>query len=175
MPSPPLNIAIIGAGLSGLSLALALHQQNIPCSIYERHTSPPSIGGAVILSPNALKIIDGLSMYSRIRIKGYNFLTLEYRNGEGKLPEIYEFGGKEKYGYEVLRIYRTVLIDELLTILREVGIRIEFRKRFIRVIKEGEEGIKWEFSDRTLREAGLLVGANGIYSSIRAMLHIPEF
>lgn len=35
MASSTLDIAIIGAGLSGLALALALHQQNIKCTLYE--------------------------------------------------------------------------------------------------------------------------------------------
>jgi hypothetical protein len=93
MTSSPINVAIIGAGLSGLSLALALHQQNIPSTLYERNDAPLNIGGAVMLSPNALKVLDALSVYSRIRTKGYNFETLEYKDGDGKLLEVYEFGG----------------------------------------------------------------------------------
>jgi len=56
MTSPKEEVAIIGAGLSGLALALA-SQQAIPCRVYENRSSPLNIGGAVMLSPNALRVL----------------------------------------------------------------------------------------------------------------------
>jgi len=124
-----------------------------------------------MLSPNALKILDALSVYSRVRTKDYNFETLEYKDGEGKLAEVYEFGGEEKYGYKALRIYRAVLIDELLEMLKEKGVEIVFGKKFVRVLAEADEGVKWQFADGTIGEASLLVGADGIHSTVRKYLY----
>jgi 2-polyprenyl-6-methoxyphenol hydroxylase-like FAD-dependent oxidoreductase len=84
--------------------------------------------------------------------------------------EVYEFGDEEKYGYKGLRIYRTALIEELLEILREKGVKLVFGKKFKRVVEESEEGVKWEFEDGEIGEASLLVGADGIHSSVRNYL-----
>ncbi|RFU32811.1 hypothetical protein B7463_g3495, partial [Scytalidium lignicola] len=171
MTSPRSNVAIIGSGLSGLSLALALQQQNIPCTVYESRAAPLNIGGAVMLSPNALKVLDALNVYDRVRVKGYNFETLEYKDGSGKLLETYEFGGKEKYGYAGLRIYRHVLIDELLDVMRERDVEIKFGKKFARVVSETDNEVMWEFEDGTTQSAGILVGADGIHSTVRRYLY----
>ncbi|TVY78525.1 FAD-dependent urate hydroxylase [Lachnellula suecica] len=171
MASLPLNIAIIGAGLSGLSLALALHQQNIACTIYESRSAPLNTGGAVMLSPNALQILDALGVYDRIRVEGYNFETLDYRDASGQLLEVYEFGGKKKYGYAGLRIYRHVLIDELLAMLKEKAVPIVFGKKFAKVVSETEEEVTWEFAGGTTQSADFLVGADGIHSTVRRYLY----
>ncbi|KAH8814821.1 hypothetical protein F5884DRAFT_151908 [Xylogone sp. PMI_703] len=170
MASRP-NVAIIGSGLSGLSLSLALHQQNIPCIVYESRPAPLNIGGAVMLSPNALRVLDALGVYDRVRVKGYNFETLEYKDGDGKLLETYEFGGKEKYGYAALRIYRHALIDELLAVMKERGVQIEFGKKFVRIVEETDNGVTWEFQDGNTESADILVGADGIHSTVRRYLY----
>lgn len=173
MASDPPKVAIIGAGLSGLSLALALHQQNIPCILYESRPAPLNIGGAVMLSPNALKVLDALGVYQSTSAKGYNFETLEYKDGEGNLLEVYEFGGKEKYGYHGLRIYRTVIIDELVASLKSKRVPLIFGKKFTKIISETATGVTWEFSDGMTESADILVGADGIHSTVRRYL-LPD-
>lgn len=48
---PSYEVATIGAGLSGLTLALALHQQGINSTIYQSRPESLNIGGAVMLYP----------------------------------------------------------------------------------------------------------------------------
>jgi 2-polyprenyl-6-methoxyphenol hydroxylase-like FAD-dependent oxidoreductase len=131
-----------------------------------------------MLSPNALKVLHALGVYERVRHEGYNFETLEYKNASGKLLEIQEFGGEEKYGFKGLRIYRHVLIDELLAMLKERNIQVEFGKKFSRVVSETEKDVTWEFADGTSHSASLLVGADGIHSTVRRYLYpdlLPKF
>lgn len=170
-PTKPI-VAIIGSGLAGLSLALALHQQSIPVIVYESRPGPLNIGGAVMLSPNALRILDHLGVYQTVKEKGYNFETLHYRDLSGKLLETYDFGGEEKYGYRGLRIYRYALIDELLAAIKEKEIPIQFGKKFTRVIEESPtDGVTFAFADGSTESASILVGADGIHSTVRKYLY----
>ncbi|KAM0332015.1 hypothetical protein ACHAQA_002281 [Verticillium albo-atrum] len=172
------NVAIIGAGLSGLSLALALHQQNIPCTLYESRAAPLDIGGAIMLSPNALRILDNLGVYQRLAPLAYHFKNLYFRTDDNKLLDTFEFGSADKYGYDGIRVYRFELINVLLDMLSEAGVKPIYGKKFVKVTTENADGVTWAFEDGTTATAGLLVGADGIHSRVRGHINadvIPIF
>ncbi|KAL2830972.1 FAD dependent oxidoreductase [Aspergillus pseudoustus] len=165
------HIAIIGAGLSGLTLALALHAQNIPCTLYEARSAPLNIGGAIMLSPNALRILDTLGVFARIKPDGYAFDTLYFRSQEDTPLDTFEFGSEAKYGFPGFRVYRHVLIRELSAMVAEAGVEIQYQKKFTRVLEESESGVTWEFDDGATASASCLVGADGIHSRVRGYLY----
>ncbi|KAL7814987.1 hypothetical protein V8C44DRAFT_363381 [Trichoderma aethiopicum] len=168
-PSPP--IAIIGAGLSGLTLALALHAHSIPCQLYEARPSPLDIGGAIMLSPNALKILDTLGVYEHIAPLGFHFEKLSFRSHDDHPIDDFDFGSRDKHGYKALRIYRYQLINVLLSMVRNAGIPIEYNKKFSHVTYETPEAITFTFADGSSTTAHLLIGADGIHSRVRKHIH----
>ncbi|KAJ5624355.1 hypothetical protein N7510_000664 [Penicillium lagena] len=167
----PTNVGIIGAGLSGLALALSLHKQSIPCTVYEARPASLDIGGAIMLSPNALRILDAVGIYDRIRVHGFEFQNLYFRSAEDEARDSYEFGNRQKYGYDGLRIYRYVLIDALVEAIKEREIPIQYGKKFTRVVSETDTAVEWEFDDGTSSRAACLVGADGIHSRVRKYLY----
>lgn len=69
------HVVIVGAGFSSLALvlALALYQQSIDSTIYEACDSSLNIGGALMPTPNGLKVLHRLGIYEAICKKGFNF------------------------------------------------------------------------------------------------------
>lgn len=137
------EVSIIGAGIAGLTLALNLHTQGSSCAIYESRPSPQNIGGAVMLSPNSLKLFDDMGIYNDLKQLGYSFDTLYFRDVAGSLKETYPFGSVEKYGYSGLRVYRYQLIDLLLEKLTTTNIPIHYNHKFSHVVSESKDTVTW--------------------------------
>lgn len=170
--SPPRCVTIIGAGLGGLTLALALQKYGIQSKFYELRRPDYDFGGAIMLSPNALRVIDKLGVYDRICGLGYNFETMDFRTDhDHKVVGTYYFGHESLYGYKALRIYRSVLIAELRKIVSEQGISIEYGRKFSHVISEDSSGVRFAFADGTEDVAEMLVGADGIHSTVRKYIY----
>jgi salicylate hydroxylase len=71
MSSQDFNIAIVGAGIGGLALAIGLNHLNVPFTIYESAAAFSAVGAGVGLGPNALSAMDMIDsrfrdMYMRI-------------------------------------------------------------------------------------------------------------
>lgn len=120
-----------------------------------------------MLSPNALRILDTLGVYSRIVEKGYSFERLAFMNGTGELEGQYFFGDKERYGYKALRVYRHIILQEMIALVKERGIPIFFNTKVTSVFSEAEDGVTFQLEDGSTKSVALLIGADGIHSKIR--------
>ncbi|TRX89338.1 hypothetical protein FHL15_009775 [Xylaria flabelliformis] len=164
------NVAIIGGGLAGMAAALALHELSIKCAVYEMrdtNAASPTSSGALMLSPNALRILDRFGLYSMIKELSYVFDYVYYKNVDEQTIDQYPLGGDRAFGYEALRIYRQDLLDILYAACFERKIPIHFSKKFDKVIEESETHVKFRFTDGTSETASLLIGSDGIHSKLR--------
>ena len=123
-----------------------------------------------MLSPNALRVLDDLGVYQRIRNKGFNFDILDFKNEAGEKTDTYYFGSEKLYGYQALRIYRKVLIDELLLMLEERKIPVKYETKFSHVVSESDI-VEFTFADGFTAKASILIGADGIHSTVRKYIY----
>ncbi|KAH4219739.1 hypothetical protein HBI38_103520 [Parastagonospora nodorum] len=174
----PLEILILGAGIAGLTTALSLTKFTSPppnITIFELRPEPATIGGAVNLTPNALRLLSHLGALDEIRAKQYGAecLAVEvfdlYTNK--KIAES-SFRGPDGKGlgtppFTALRITRGEALKGVLEVVgRCSNIRIECGKKTT-TINEDNEGVTLTFEDGTLAHGDILVGCDGIHSVAR--------
>lgn len=165
--TPPSRVAIVGAGLAGLTLAISLHRQGVSCRIYELREPAKSTPGALMLSPNALRILDTLGIYERLHPQGYNFETIDFKNHDQITTDKYYLGHEKLYQYKALRVYRQILLTELRAEVKKLEIPVVYGVKFSHIISETDNGVDFAFTDGTHATADILVGADGIHSTVR--------
>jgi salicylate hydroxylase len=186
-PPKPLNILILGGGIAGLTTALSLTKfappNSVPAiTIYEIRPEPATIGGAVNLTPNALRLLSHLGALDEIRARNYgaDCSAVEvfdlYTNR--KIAES-SFRGPSGQGlgsppFRALRITRgEALKGVLAAIEHHSNIEMVCGKKTIN-IDEGEDGVTLRFEDGDTVEGDVLIGCDGIHSAAR-LLHVePE-
>jgi 2-polyprenyl-6-methoxyphenol hydroxylase-like FAD-dependent oxidoreductase len=114
-----------------------------------------------------------LWVYDRLRSQGYNFETVDYKNHEHVTTDVYYLDHEILYGYKALRIYCQTLLTELRNEVKNLEIRTTYGVKFSHVVSEGEDGVSFAFTNGTTASAAILVGADGIHSSVRKYV-VPE-
>ncbi|KAI9685153.1 MAG: hypothetical protein M1822_004740 [Bathelium mastoideum] len=169
--STPKSVSIIGASVGGLTLGLVLKRYGIEPRVFELRDPGHDFGGAVSLTPNALRVMESIGAYSRIKSQGFNFEAMTFMTDpERQITGKLYFGQKDVYGYDSIRITRKVLIHELTEMVKEAGVEIHYGKNFTKIVNDDAYGVVFEFADRTRERAEMLIGADGIHSKVRSYL-----
>ena len=93
-----MNIAIVGGGICGLSLALTLHQRGIACRVYERAPEIKELGVGITLLPHAMREFSALGLADELLAAGIENVESCFFNRFGQL--IYNEKRGKLAGYE---------------------------------------------------------------------------
>jgi salicylate hydroxylase len=175
------NIAIIGGGIAGLTLAVALHERQIPVTVYEQASHFGEIGAGVSFGPNAVQAMTICSP----GIKDA-FLKVSTKNGWPSKKDVWfdVFNGYNTVGpestpqeseFQILvkgehaGVYRAHFLDEVVKLVPK-GIA-KFGKRLDSITDNQENGkLVMRFFDGTVAEADAIIGCDGIKSRVRQIM-----
>ncbi len=164
------KIAIVGAGIGGLTAAIALHRRDVEVELYEQSPQIAEIGAGVSLSPNAIKAFRALGLDEHIAAIGFesdNQTVRAWDSGD-ILSKVFRKGVYQKeFGAPYLSVHRADLVDVLRKQLPDSAIHLG--TRCTEVDTDGK-GARAHFADGAEIEADLIVGADGIRSVVRQSL-----
>lgn len=163
-----MEIAIIGAGIGGLTTGLALKKAGIDFKIYESASEIKAVGAGIMLGINAMQVYRNLGIDKKIELKGYKIHEMNIVNpnfnmlSKGSL-NIFE----EQFRLSNIAIHRSDLHH---IISKEIGLdAIILNKKLSKISKESEN-YKLVFEDGTQTEAPFVIAADGINSTVRNTL-----
>jgi len=165
-------VVIIGAGIGGLGLAVALKRYNIPFKVYEKDINfdARKQGYALTIQQgiSALNSMDINIMAEGIGLVSTNHTSLTV---DGELLGTY--GRCNNDGSESNNRYNIHIPRQKLRSLLYASVGIEnvvWNKSFKDFTQKCIDRIEVQFSDGTTIQSSLLVGADGIYSAVRQTL-----
>ena len=162
-----MKIAIIGGGIGGLTTALALSQNGQQTTVYESATEIKPVGAGIIMASNAMQVFDKLGVRNKIENAGHkisNIKITDARLNTISTSNLSKF--EDKYGVYNVAIHRAELQHIL---ANEIGFQnIQLSKRLLKI--EQESNFKLTFDDNTSINADIVIGADGIRSTIRNQL-----
>lgn len=138
--------------------------------MYELRDEDFRKGGDIALSPNALRVLDHVGVYGRLRTQGWNYDTVRMINVAGKHLGSHTWGGLKRFHYHCLRINRDVVRRALLAEALVQGIPVNLNKKCVG-IAEGPDEVTVTFEDGETVSSGFLIGADGIHSLTRQFLY----
>jgi salicylate hydroxylase/6-hydroxynicotinate 3-monooxygenase len=155
--------------MGGLTLAAALHQRGFAVHVYEQASRFIRLGAGIQMSPNAMRVLRGIGLESRIRATAFQPRSWTNRDWDtGRLSNELPLGAdaEAKYGAPYLLMHRGDLHEALVS--RVPPELIELDKKLTDLDWRGERATL-RFADGSTAQADVVVAADGIHSRVREL------
>jgi 6-hydroxynicotinate 3-monooxygenase len=165
------RIAVIGAGLGGLTVAGFLQRAGFSVNVYEQAPAFSRIGAGIILSANAMKVLRRLGIERALvetGIKPECFVSRAWDTGETMYKIHFDAANEEYNGGPYLNIHRGDLHDILARAVTPGT--IAFNHQLIGLDLTAGDAYRCVFGNGVTVEADIVLGADGIRSKVRDVL-----
>jgi salicylate hydroxylase len=164
-----LRVIVVGGGIGGLAAGIALHNAGVDALVLERAPELTEIGAGLGLAANALKALTHMGAVDGIRAKGVIAEQAVWRNLDDR-EHIFtqQYGSMvERYGDTYYCAHRADLIDCLATSLPARCVRVAAP---VVGVEESDGGVTVRLASGEELQSDLVVGADGLRSTVRAAL-----
>jgi salicylate hydroxylase len=168
------KVAIVGAGIGGLTAALALAARGVEVALYEQAAALKEVGAGLQLSANGNRVLYALGVGEPLCALAVEAAGKEVRLwNTGQTWKLFDLGAESvaRYGYPYFTVYRPDLLQVLADALaqRAPG-AIRLGAKAIGLDQHGTSATV-RFADGTHASADVVIGADGVHSAIRHALH----
>ncbi len=161
------DVLIQGAGIGGLTLAIALQRLGYKVQIVERAAGLSEAGAGIWMAANPMQVFDRLGFAERIAEAGWAVRLLrlqDWKSGDIQMTNMSEIA--KEYGFETIALHRGVLQRLLFEQLEADSVRFGCE---VTSVTQNEDQVVANLSDGSSVIARTVAGADGLNSQMRRM------
>jgi len=169
-----MRVIVIGAGIGGLAAALTLRRAGIEVRVFEQAAELHEVGAGIQISPNATRILHRLGLEQPLRRFGVRPRAIVIRRWEDgreiTRQPLADACGRD-FGAPYYHFHRPDLLDVLAAAEPDGMITLDHR---CIGLAQDADCVELKFHNGTTAEADVVVGADGIHSTVREAILGPE-
>jgi 2-polyprenyl-6-methoxyphenol hydroxylase-like FAD-dependent oxidoreductase len=175
------GILVIGGGIGGLTLALCLHRNGIPCTVLEAAAEVRPLGVGVNILPHAAAELARLGLEPALAAVCVQRTEANFFNRFGQHVHREALGRAAGYDFPQMSLHRADLHAALLALARErLGEGAILLDRRVAHVDQDEDGVTLEFTPGRggavppAMRGSIAIGSDGIHSVLRRQLYPNE-
>jgi 2-polyprenyl-6-methoxyphenol hydroxylase-like FAD-dependent oxidoreductase len=161
------RVLIAGAGIGGLTAALALREAGLDVHIYEQAAVLGEVGAGLAIGPNAVRVLHRLGLADALRAVGVVSRSWDFRDWrDGALLAGLPLGDAAvaRWGAPFYNVHRADLHDALRAAVGDQHVTLGAR---CVSVEQERDTVTIGFADGRQASGDLLIGADGVHSVVR--------
>ena len=172
--SKSLSIAIVGAGLGGLTAALCLRARGMNATVYEQAQALGEIGAGVHISPNGIHVMQALGLGRQvddIAARPRSIVTRHYGDSKPNFEGLFDEAFVTRFGAPFYSFHRADLHAMLTAAVQSDPATPILLNHRLQTVEEDADGVRLTFEHGEVRNHDIVVGADGVHSRMRSWQH----
>lgn len=172
-----LDIAIIGAGISGLVAARSLQMAGFRVRVYEQADQLGDVGAGLTVSPNATHVLNAIGLaddLERYGMRPERGGVKHWKTGELMVEIARGSDMLSRYGAAYYQVHRADLHESLSRVVQEHDSEAILLGHKFQAFTQNESGVEITFTNGQRARADVALGCDGIRSAVRAQLFGAE-
>jgi salicylate hydroxylase/6-hydroxynicotinate 3-monooxygenase len=164
------RIAIVGAGMGGLTVAAALRALGLDATVYEQARRFARVGAGIQVGCNAMHVLRGVGLESTMRATAFyprSWNNRDWQTGEVRFDQVFGAEAERKYGAPYLLAHRGDLHEALADAVPASSLRLGHS---LVGLDESPAGVRLTFADGSTVTADAVIAADGVHSTVKDLI-----
>ncbi|MEV4601095.1 FAD-dependent monooxygenase [Amycolatopsis sp. NPDC049253] len=172
---PELRIAVVGGGIGGLATAAFLARAGLACTVYEQAAELGEVGAGLVAGPNLVRLLRRLGVLDELLARavaidvGWEFRR--WADGSVLSAENLAESCERLYGERTYTVHRADLLSVVQAAVPPAALRLGAKCVGVEI---ADDRAVLSFADGTTTTADVVIGADGVHSTIRNALLGPS-
>ncbi|MFG2799929.1 FAD-dependent oxidoreductase [Streptomyces pseudovenezuelae] len=171
----PRSVLVVGGGAAGNAVTVLLRRAGLTVDLIEaKEDWNATAGSGITMQGNALRVLRELGVWEQVRASGFSFGSLGITAPDGTVLHVVEdvqTGGEDLPA--TMGMQRPQLQQILIAAVRASGASVRLGIR-VETFEQHADGVQVRFTDGSEGRYDLVIAADGMGSSTRAALGVPD-